>query len=107
MVKKATNGKSSKKAAPASSGDRSPAIELMEPNSEEHRIRERAHSIWIEEGETARPRPRPLAARPPRASARSPVGTPFRKSPLTSPTARSDSGSPLYTAAHGPPRSRA
>jgi Protein of unknown function (DUF2934) len=48
MVKKATNGKSSKKTAPASS-DRSPAIELLS-QPDEHRIRERAHSIWIEEG---------------------------------------------------------
>jgi hypothetical protein len=49
MVKKASNGKSSKKAAPASSGDRPPAIELMS-QPDERRIRERAHSIWIEEG---------------------------------------------------------
>jgi hypothetical protein len=49
MVKKASNGKSSRKTAPASSGDRSPAIELLS-QPDEHRIRERAHSIWIEEG---------------------------------------------------------
>jgi hypothetical protein len=50
MVKKASSkGKSSKKAAPASPGDSSPVIELAcEPD--EHLIRERAHSIWIEEG---------------------------------------------------------
>jgi len=49
MVKKASNGKSSKKTAPALTADRSPAIEaLREPD--ERRIRERAHSIWIEEG---------------------------------------------------------
>jgi hypothetical protein len=46
MVKKASNGKSSKKTAP---GDRSLAIELLS-QPDEHRSRERAHSIWIEEG---------------------------------------------------------
>jgi hypothetical protein len=50
MVKKpSSKGKSSKKAAPAPSVDSSPVIEpASEPD--EHRIRERAHSIWIAEG---------------------------------------------------------
>jgi hypothetical protein len=56
MVKKASsNGKASKKTAPAASGDRSPAIAN---GSDEHRIRERAYGIWIAEG---RPHGRDLA----------------------------------------------
>ena len=58
MVKKpASKGKSSKKTAPAGSDARSPAIELT-ASPDEHRIRERAYSIWIEEG---RPHGRDLA----------------------------------------------
>jgi Protein of unknown function (DUF2934) len=66
MVKKATSNlvktpsskaKSSKKKAPAASDDRSPVIELAS-RPDEHRIRERAYGIWIEEG---RPHGRDLA----------------------------------------------
>jgi hypothetical protein len=50
MVKKpSSKGKLSKKTAPPPPGEHSPALRLgSEPN--EQRIRERAHSIWIEEG---------------------------------------------------------
>lgn len=58
MVKKASSkGGASKKAAPAASDDRSPAIELAS-GPDERRIRERAYGIWIEEG---RPHGRDLA----------------------------------------------
>jgi Protein of unknown function (DUF2934) len=59
MVKKASSNavktpsgkaKSSNKKAPAASAARSPAIELASRPPEEHRIRERAYGIWIEEG---------------------------------------------------------
>lgn len=49
MVKKASNGKSSKKTAAARSGDPSPAIQVSS-QPDEQSVRERAHSIWIEEG---------------------------------------------------------
>jgi hypothetical protein len=49
VTKPSSKGKLSKKAAPASSRDESPAIESA-GQPDEHRIRERAHSIWIEEG---------------------------------------------------------
>ena len=52
-----SKGKSSKKKAPAASDNRSPAIEFASL-PDEHRIRERAYGIWIEEG---RPHGRDLA----------------------------------------------
>jgi Protein of unknown function (DUF2934) len=57
VTKPSSKGKLSKKAAPAKSSDRSPAIEPAS-QSDEHRIRERAYGIWIEEG---RPHGRDLA----------------------------------------------
>jgi Protein of unknown function (DUF2934) len=58
MIKKpSSKGKLSKKAAPASSHVSSPAIESVS-QPDEDRIRERAHSIWVEEG---RPHGRDLA----------------------------------------------
>jgi hypothetical protein len=58
MVKKpGSNGKLSKKTGPAASGDRSAALERAS-QPDEHRIRERAYGIWIEEG---RPEGRDLA----------------------------------------------
>jgi hypothetical protein len=58
MVKKATTKeKSNKKRAPAAADARSPVIELAS-RLDEHRIRERAYGIWIEEG---RPHGRDLA----------------------------------------------
>jgi hypothetical protein len=58
MVKKSSSkGKSSKKTAPVVSDASSPAIELVSRH-DEHRIRERAYGIWIEEG---RPHGRDLA----------------------------------------------
>jgi hypothetical protein len=58
MAKTPTSkGKSSKKAAPSAPGRRSSAIELAS-RPDEHRIRERAYGIWIEEG---RPHGRELA----------------------------------------------
>ena len=52
-----TKGNTSKKKAPAASSDRSPAIKFA-GRPDEHRIRERAYGIWIEEG---RPHGRDLA----------------------------------------------
>ena len=52
-----SKAKSSKKKAPAASDNRPPAIELAS-RPDEHRIRERAYGIWIEEG---RPHGRDLA----------------------------------------------
>jgi hypothetical protein len=58
MAKTPTSkAKSSKKKAPAASGDRSPAIELAS-RLDERQIRERAYGIWLEEG---RPHGRELA----------------------------------------------
>jgi len=52
-----SKAKANKKKAPAALDDRSPAIELASL-PDEHRIRERAYGIWIEEG---RPHGRDLA----------------------------------------------
>jgi hypothetical protein len=52
-----SKAKSSKTKAPATSANRAPAIELG-GRLDEHRIRERAYGIWIEEG---RPHGRDLA----------------------------------------------
>jgi hypothetical protein len=50
MVKKpGSKGKLNTKTARAALNDRSPAIELASL-PDEHRIRERAYGIWIEEG---------------------------------------------------------
>jgi hypothetical protein len=50
MVKKpGSKGKLNKKTAPAAPNDRSAAIETASL-PDEHRIRERAYGIWIEEG---------------------------------------------------------
>jgi Protein of unknown function (DUF2934) len=58
MVKSTgSKAKSSKKRAPAALDGRSPAIETASLPAE-HRIRERAYGIWIEEG---RPHGRDLA----------------------------------------------
>jgi Protein of unknown function (DUF2934) len=58
MAKTPTSkAKSTKKKAPATSGDRAPGIELA-GRADEHRIRERAYGIWVEEG---RPHGRDLA----------------------------------------------
>jgi hypothetical protein len=58
MAKTPTSkAKSSKKKAPAASSDRSPVIQLA-GRPDEHRIRERAYGIWLEEG---RPHGRELA----------------------------------------------
>jgi hypothetical protein len=57
VTKPSSKGKLSRKAAPAASGDPSPALELAGQSDERH-IRERAYSIWIEEG---RPHGRDLA----------------------------------------------
>lgn len=58
MVKTpSSKGKSSKRKAPAASNGRPPAIELA-GRPDEHRVRERAYGIWIEEG---RPHGRDLA----------------------------------------------
>jgi DUF2934 family protein len=56
-AKLSSKGKLSRKAAPAASDDRSPAIDLA-GRTDERYIRERAYSIWIEEG---RPHGRDLA----------------------------------------------
>jgi hypothetical protein len=58
MAKTPTSkAKSSKKKAPAASSDHSPTIQLA-GRPDEHRIRERAYGIWLEEG---RPHGRELA----------------------------------------------
>jgi DUF2934 family protein len=57
VTKPSSKGKLGRKAALAPSGERSPAIEPAGRLDERH-IRERAYSIWIEEG---RPHGRELA----------------------------------------------
>ena len=57
VTKPSSKGKLGRKAALAPSGERSPAIGLAGRLDERH-IRERAYSIWIEEG---RPHGRELA----------------------------------------------